>query len=279
MLRAYSIQKTVGGAGKNGRGRDAGRARRRLDNPGWRWQNGSVEDLIQEHIVTSYECGADHLLKPECFMMFCQEMAERHAGSNGFGFDWGVGRNVIWVEVQANYEFLKRPRWKERVLMRTNTGAAGPIKARRFVEMTAPDGTVLARADLVWCLMDITTRGPVPPKKAGLALAEPCPAITAPLQRLEWAQDAAFGGAFPAPRRDTDFNGHINNSAYLIWVLEHDAAALPTGPFAIQIKFKKETMAGEAVQIAAAVQGDQRRYLIGADPLRAEVIIERRGEI
>ena len=235
-----------------------------------------MEDLIQEHIVTSYECGADHVLKPECFMMFCQEMAERHAESNGFGFDWGFSRHVIWVQVQANYEFLRRPRWKERVLLRTNTGAAGPIKARRFIEMTAPDGTVLARADLLWCLMDITTRGPVPPKRVGLDMMEPCPAITQPLQKLDWPGDAAFGEPFPAPRRDIDFNGHINNSAYLIWVLEHDATPLPAEPFAIQLKFKKETQAGEPVQIAAAAQGNQRRYLVGADPMRAEVIIETR---
>lgn len=235
-----------------------------------------MEDLIQEHIVTSYECGADHVLKPECFMMFCQEMAERHAESNGFGFDWGFSHHVIWVEVQANFEFLRRPRWKERVLLRTNTGAAGPIKARRFVEMTAPDGTVLARADLQWCLMDITSRGPVPPKRVGLDMMEPCPAITQPLQKLDWPGDAAFGEPFPAPRRDIDFNGHINNSAYLIWVLEHDATPLPAEPFALQLKFKKETQAGETVQIAAAAQENQRRYLVGADPVRAEVIIETR---
>lgn len=240
------------------------------------WQNGSVEDLIQEHVVTSYECGADHLLKPECFLMFCQEMAERHAELNGFGFDWGFERNVLWVEVQANYEFLRRPRWKERVLMRTNTGAAGPLKARRFIEMTAPDGTVLARADLVWCLMDITTRGPVPLKKAGLDTLPPCPAITEQLQKLAWEGGAVFAPPFPAPRRDTDFNGHINNSAYLIWALEHDAAPLPAEPFAIQLKFKKETLAGEPVQIAAATLENQRRYLIGDSPLRAEVVIEAR---
>ena len=251
-------------------------AARRLDFPRTAWQNGSVEDLIQEHTVTSYECGADHLLKPECFMMFCQEMAERHAERNGFGFDWGFAHHVIWVEVQANFEFLKRPRWKERVLLRTNTGAASPLKARRFIEMTAPDGTVLARADLQWCLIDITTRGPVPLKKVGLEVLGPCPAITQPLQRLAWEGEAAYGPAFPAPRRDTDFNGHINNSAYLVWVLEHDPAPLPAEPFAIQLKFKKETMAGEPVQVAAQRRENQRRYLVGADPLRAEVLIEAR---
>ncbi len=93
---------------------------------------------------------------------------------------------------------------------------------------------------------------------------------------LLWEGGAAFGAAFPAPRRDTDFNGHINNSAYLIWALEHDTAPLPAEPFAIQLKFKKETMAGEPVQIAAAGQENQRRYIIGDAPLRAEVIIEAR---
>ena len=247
-----------------------------LDKGCARWYKEGVDDLILEHVVTSYECGADHLLKPECFMMLCQEMAECHAEKHGFGFDWGFSHHVIWVEVQANFEFVQRPKWKEKVLLRTNTGVATPFKARRFVEMTTPAGEVLGRADMYWALIDITSRGPVALKKVGLDMVGACPAITAPLQRQAWDSPAESSPEFPAPKRDVDFNGHINNSAYLIWALEHDAQPLPACPFAYQLKFKHETMAGEPVRVDRQVQGSQRRYLVVGDTLRAEVLIEAR---
>ena len=34
-----------------------------------------MEDLSLTHTITSYECSADHLMKPEFFMHLCQEMA------------------------------------------------------------------------------------------------------------------------------------------------------------------------------------------------------------
>ena len=92
-----------------------------------------MEDLTLSHVITSYECGADLLLKPECMLLFAQEMAESHASRNNLGYDWVFAHNMIWVEVQGEFEFLRRPRWKEQVTLRTNTGKASALQARRFV--------------------------------------------------------------------------------------------------------------------------------------------------
>lgn len=240
-----------------------------------------MEDLILTHNVTSYECSADHFLKPECFMLLCQEMAELHAEKYDFGYDWGISHNMAWVEVQGTFEWVRRPRWKEQVTLRTNTGKAGAIQARRFVEMTDAEGHIIARADLVWVLIDLTSRRPIPLKRVELNVEDECPCITSPFPKAQPTEETAEATAsFTALRRDVDFNGHINNSAYLIWVLD----TLPTewqtagkAPARFNIAFKHETFCGQGICVEHRRESDciTRHRVIGEDgTLRAEIGIE-----
>lgn len=237
-----------------------------------------MNDLILPHSVTSYECTADHLLKPECFMLLCQEMAERHAELNGLGYEWSVSHHMVWVEVQGTFEFVRRPQWKETVNLRTNTGKASALQARRFVEMTDEAGTVIARADLLWVLIDIDSRRPIPLKRAGLEMTEECPSITAPFPKAESAETAPAATAdFTALRRDVDFNGHINNSAYLTWALDTLPAELTEGksPARFNIQFKHETFCGQSITLEHRTEGAFTRHrVLGEGTLRAEIGIE-----
>lgn len=237
-----------------------------------------MKDLILPHSVTSYECSADHFLKPECFMLLCQEMAELHAEQNGLGYEWSISNHMVWVEVQGTFEFERRPQWKEKVFLRTNTGKASALQARRFVEMTDEAGKVIARADLLWVLIDIDSRRPIPLKRAGLEMADDCPAITAPFPKAEAADAApAATAAFAAQRRDVDFNGHINNSAYLTWTLDTMPAEMTEGknPARINIQFKHETFCGQSVTVEHRAEGAITRHrVMGDDTLRAEIGIE-----
>lgn len=236
-----------------------------------------MQDLTHPHRITSYECGADKKMKPECFQHFCQEMAEEHASAHGFGYDWVMTNRTAWVQVQGNYEILRRPDWKETVYLRTNTGKASALMAGRFVEMTDEEGNVLARADLSWVIIHFDTRRPVPPRRVGLPLEEPCPILGTPVQTPEWPEAPVTTAELHATRRDVDFNGHINNSAYLIWALDTLPAELQPGTEMrrYRIHFRGESHAGDAMSISHFVQGKYTRHVInsGTEP-RAEIIVE-----
>ena len=236
-----------------------------------------MEDLILPHTIASYECGADLLLKPECFLLFCQEMAESHASLNNMGYDWVFERNMIWVEVQGDFEFIRRPRWKEQVSLRTNTGKASALQARRFVEMTDAAGQVIARADLMWVLIDINSRRPMPLKRAQLDFVQECPpTIAAPLSTFPAEQAEPLGTAcLVTSRRDVDFNGHINNSAYLTWALDSLPSPPAAAPRNIRISYKRESHAGEALSIAHLRSGSLTRHTISAGgETRADILLE-----
>ena len=236
-----------------------------------------MDDLSLKHTITSYECSADHLMKPEFFMHLCQEMAEEHADLNNLGYGWAVENHKIWVETRGNYEFFRRPAWKEEITLCTNTGQASPLQARRFVEMTDKEGNVLARADLLWVLIDITTRRPFPLKRANTPIQHlECPPITEELVCPEWSESPAACVAHTASRRDIDFNGHINNSAYLVWALDTlpDALTPEGSPTRIHLAFRKECMLNAEVEIQHYRSSNYTHHVINStEGVRAEVDI------
>lgn len=229
-----------------------------------------MNDLILSHRVASYECGRDLKLRPSAFLHLCQEVSEMHADLNGLGYDWGMQQGLIWVEVQGDFEFLRRPQWKENVSLRTNTGKASPLQARRFVEMCGEGGEVLARADLMWVLIDVQKRRPTPFRKAGLELPEPPAALCSPIDKESLAASAAAEPKvckLTATERDIDFNGHINNASYLIWALDTLPAKLrPEGePRRLRISFRHETMAGTILEIVHRRAGNATHHDISGD--------------
>ena len=238
-----------------------------------------MEDLNISHQVTSYECGADHLLKPDMFMQYCQEAAETHASRNDMGYDWSIRNGLIWVEIQGDFRFTRYPRWKEEVMIRSNTGKASALQARRFVELRDKEGNILAQADLLWVLIDVNNRRPMPFKKIQdrVNIPEACPALIT--EEWQIADEASESSTveFVAPKRDIDFNGHINNSAYLTWVLDTVPEALqPTAnPTRMRINFKRETFAGHPITIEHKRIGNQTQHTITSDgELRAAIILE-----
>ncbi len=236
-----------------------------------------MDDLTTTHRVASYECSADHLMKPEWFMLYCQEIAETHAMSHGFGSDWALSHGIAWVEVMGNFEFFRRPTWKEEICLRTNTGRASALQARRFVEMTSPGGELLARADLVWVLIDLERRRPVPFRRVQLEALPECPCITSPMPEIPAPAegDAGESTTFTAQLRDVDFNGHINNSAYLTWTLgalgdRHPGAELRR----VHINFRKECFAGDEVQLCTHTTGQLTQHRISSGgETRAELAL------
>ncbi len=237
-----------------------------------------MEDLITTHRVASYECSADHLMKPEWFMLYCQEIAEMHAMKHGFGSDWAYGQGVAWVEVMGDFEFFRRPTWKEEIHLRTNTGRASALQARRFVEMSSATGEVLARADLVWVLIDLERRRPVPFKRVQFAdEMQNCPCITSAMPEVPApaAGDEGTRTSFIAEQRDVDFNGHINNSAYLTWTLGALGDAHPGSELKrIHITFRKECFAGAAMEITTHTTGMLTQHCISSEgTTRAELVL------
>ena len=102
------------------------------------------------------------------------------------------------------------------------------------------------------------------------------PTIEEPLPAFPEEGAADIGQSYLiAPRRDVDFNGHINNSAYLTWALDSLPQAPGSAPTRIRIHYKRESRAGESMSISHQVSGSYTRHRISSGgELRAEVLLQ-----
>ncbi len=233
-----------------------------------------IPPYTQEIQVASYHCGSDCLLRPDAFLHLCQEIAESHAHHEGFGYDWGVAKGVIWVMAQADLLITRRPRWKESLKMITSTGAASGLLARRWVRLETSDGEILMQAELQWLLIDIARRRPMPLRRSGLDI----PMLEAELEDLpdlQWQEEMSSSLDYTTSWRDLDFHGHVNNASYLIWVLQQNAERV-AGLKRVRINFSKESSSGDTLiiqQYQTQQDSSWERYKIldTADTLRAEI--------
>ncbi len=201
----------------------------------------------QEIQIASYHCGSDALLRPDAFLHLCQEIAECHAHDEGFGYHWGIDRGVIWVMSQADIQINRRPRWKEAVILSTETGAASGLLARRWVRLESSSGELLMMAELQWLLIDTARRRPIPLRKADLELVE-LKAQLDDIPQLDWQAEPSKCIGYLTSWRDLDFHGHVNNASYLIWVLQH-CSELIDNLKRVHIRFLKESTSGECLLI------------------------------
>ncbi len=228
------------------------------------------------HQIASYECGVDGLLRPEAVLQYCQEAAERHANSLNFGHDWGKEKGLLWMLVSADVRIERLPCWKEKVIIRTATGAKSALQARRVVTLSSEEGGLLLSADLEWLLIDARRRRPCPLKKAELNLAD-MPAEHEELPAIEWEEEGEVMH-YTVQHRDLDFYQHVNNASYLIWAMEQQLDRLEQGLRHIHISYKKESHRGESLNItrytSQSPTGWTRQLVSDADgQLRVEILL------
>ena len=80
-----------------------------------------------------------------------------------------------------------------------------------------------------------------------------------------------------AERRDTDFNRHINNAAYLVWALDSlpDSWLKNHQLTGIHLHFRKETHAGDSMKSLLFFRDSlTSHHLMHGDELRAEAVLE-----
>ena len=237
----------------------------------------STEILSTQATVRSSESGADGLIKPEAVLHWLQETAETHAALLGFGYDFVISRGLAWVEVSLDMAVIRRPAWKEAVELRTWTAQASPVLARRNTEIRDAEGNCIITASCLWAVIDIRRRRPVPLGKYMERFPDtPCEEMASPLTMETSGLQPAIR-EWTAERRDTDFNRHINNAAYLVWAMEslpetwleeHDL----TG---IHLRFRKESHAGEQLASHLFLQENLSSHqILQGEELRAEIILE-----
>lgn len=182
-------------------------------------------------------------------LRYFEETAALDAAQIAFGWEELQKQNLAWILTHMQLEMLTPHAPKQTVFVRTWHAFSDKILSRREFEITAQNGTVLARGASWWILMDTHKRRITknPPQLLALNPKEPVYVTQEENFKRALPENAPVYAqkTFTVRSEDLDLNGHVNNVHYAAW-------ALDTGPQDKQlqkllINFKNECRAGETV--------------------------------
>jgi acyl-CoA thioesterase FadM len=166
------------------------------------------------------EAGPDGLLRTSVLLRYAQDVAWFHSASRGYDRAWYAARGLTWLVRAAEVSVLERVAVGSDLVGTTRVVGWRRVWARRKTTFRDAAGTLLARADIDWVLLDArgaptripaefepifgTTAGSV--GLARVALGEP-------------GADARQVRVVVRPQ-ELDPMDHVNNAVYADWLEE-----------------------------------------------------------
>lgn len=185
------------------------------------------------------------------FKLF-QDIASMASDNLGFGIETLETKfGVAWVLMRIRFDVTEMPSLNDELILETWPIKPSKIEFERDFIIRNGNGEILARAVSTWAIIDIETRKLVKTERIS---------INYPEQITERAIECRLGKIKPAGQMDisykrvigysdTDFNGHLNNSKYVDFIMDcfdiekHKKYSVKS----IEVNFINEIIPGDTV--------------------------------
>ena len=212
-----------------------------------------------DYQVTMRDCDRFGRMRIGSWMAICQDASERILDDWGMAIAPMMNKGVLWVVGRSYYELESAPGCEEWVRVITwpekTRGGMIPWQYR----METPAGEVLARASVIWVMIDAESRSMLSRRIPKLTYTAPEPPAE-PVAR-------AAGFAMPelsqtdyrtATYSETDINDHLTNTRYAEWMcdllpLDWHAERIPRR---LNIDYRAEIKPGERVCLRHTMEGN-----------------------
>ncbi|MBP1969800.1 acyl-ACP thioesterase [Virgibacillus natechei] len=191
-------------------------------------------------------------LKLSTLFSYFQEVASLSSANLGAGID-DLAKNygVAWILMRIRVEIGRMPAWDEEISIETWPQEPGKLEFERDFIVHDQEGAPIIRAVSVWVIMDLEERKL---KRAShISLEYPSimeeRAIDYKLKKLKSLESMQTAYHKVIGYSDIDFNGHLNNSKYVDYMLDcfplEDHQTHETK--AIEVNFNHEALPGETI--------------------------------
>lgn len=184
--------------------------------------------------VRHYEMNARNELPMSALFRLFQETAMRVTRAAGYGVEWFVERQTVWVLRAMTVEHLRAIRYPDELDVSSWLSDAGKVRVHReYLARDAATGTVVARGRGEWVHLDGATMFPARIPAEILARMQPngvraVPRLT-PRAYAAPRAPSAYRTRRRVQRYETDGLQHVNNAVYIDWLEE--ALADTVAPF------------------------------------------------
>lgn len=195
-------------------------------------------------------------------LLLTSQIAVEDYDVRGLGFEVLLKSNIALLLSRLSCKIERLPADNEEITIRTwEEPPQGLQLARRFEITATATGERLLGMNTLWLVVNPETRRIMKPSQFTL---RPTPTYTEPY-------DGAPPGKFSHPDTmmfmalrtvflsDLDANGHVNNSRYAAFALDHLPAIYQDKQFTgFRINYSKEAVAGDQIEISTAFDDDAR---------------------
>lgn len=229
--------------------------------------------------LRTYECDAKARLCVPALMHLMQESANRNAAAYGISIAHLADHDLGWMLMRFRLVMHQYPQAGQSITLTTYPTAIEKYFIYRDFQVRATDGTLLAEASSTWLVFGQAKRSMVPLPDFVRSLAIP-PDVT-PLPRLPLKPDFIAAPLLPDHQTSVrvgwfsiDTNQHVNNVAYVQWLLEALGADWLTNHALTELDlvYRGETHLGAQLRIQSGGEaGTQRHQLL--DETGREVVL------
>lgn len=233
--------------------------------------------------VRGYECDAFGRMSIPALMNLMQESANRNAIDYGIGISDLAQQGFGWMLMRFCLRMHQYPRYGQPIQLMTYPTTVDKYFIHRDFRVVAEDGTLLADAGSTWLVFSMAKRSMVPLPDFIRRLSPPADVEPLPTLPLKPDFQAIAFSPTDAKRVEVgwlsiDQNKHVNNVAYVQWLLEAvDSAILQTREIAeIDLVYRTESHWHDWLEIQSANETDAsiRHRIVQAESGK-EVLLAR----
>lgn len=182
-----------------------------------------------------------------------QEAAGHHARELGVGRDALGAQGCFWVLSRCWMQIHRYPAWGQEVVVRTWPCGIQRLFALRHFRLHDQDGQEFGAGVSAWLILDLQKHRPLRPGPflQEIVMPDEPPVAGDVLEKQASAQGMQELRKICVPFSDLDVNRHVNNAAYVRWILDsadqdqHEQQQLRS----IRIDYLAETLLGETISI------------------------------
>lgn len=182
-----------------------------------------VSVFRKKYIVGLSDADFKQRLKLSTLFGYFQDAASMAVENLGIGFNVMTEKfSVTWALVRIRVEIERYPKWNEEITVETWPQEPKKYDFDRDYAVLDSDGNVIIRAISTWILLDINTRELR--KSEWIALKFPPfskdRAIDCKLSKIRHSGELEMAYSKVIGYSDVDFNGHLNNSRYIDFIMD-----------------------------------------------------------
>ncbi|AKD58709.1 acyl-[acyl-carrier-protein] thioesterase [Spirosoma radiotolerans] len=233
--------------------------------------------------LRGYECDAFGRMSIPALMNLMQESANRNAIDYGIGIADLAQKGFGWMLMRFCLRMHQYPRYSQTIQLMTYPTTVEKYFIHRDFRVVAEDGTLLADASSTWLVFSMEKRSMVALPDFIRSLSPPT--NVDPLPTLPTKPDFQMAAFSPTDTKrvevgwlSIDQNKHVNNVAYVQWLLEAvDADVLQTREIAeIDLVYRTESHWHDWLEIQSMDETDSSiRHRIVQTESGKDVILAR----